>query len=721
MVVFFMAALLGSAFQKAMATIQANPSTVYVVNNSEARSTTLTWATPPGVPAQVSLQMGSGGEVWTDCLSAANSGGGSCLISYITLGNTYRFRLYGHAGTSQQYLISSVNVSGVLPTGSLAANPQLLYLDGNASGTTTLSWSAPVGVDVQVALRMNGGSPVWTDCYGSAGSGACQISYVTAGNTYQFLLYANPGTERSLLLASTEVVGLQLTGELQASQTSVAVPPSGAGSVGLQWAAPAGVLNQISVSKNNSTEGWTDCYGYGSTGTCTINYITAGDQFLFRLYTRADSPTRSVLATVLVTGLPNVSGTLSANPEIVVIPAGQTSASTQLSWATTGAQNVRVSVFPQGGGTEVFHCSGLNGSCTFGGISAGQNYQVRLYSGYGNDISTLLDEVLVQGRSEIVPECDFVFSEQSLPPTNLAALGTGKSVCLMPGDYLTTQAFNLGTSQRLIGLGATPAATVLRGDAVGQAQLQTVVGAASSAEIRNLTIRGANSHVPTYGVLSYHLNNVKVEDVHVRQVLIGIGVVGGSQFTAKRVDIRQNGLVSNGVADPSMWITGVTGVTIEDSVFEGTIWPGVIQDADGGTAIYHSSNVSFVRNLGLKSGIVYLWDVQGGVISDNESYEATEWALDIVEGTADVVFSNNHVEDAGWGASVIVRTSNLLFEDNVFIGNNRFGWASCGGINDIHIDGVTSNSGLISRRNSNLEIDDKLPTTGSVTCRMDPL
>lgn len=152
-------------------------------------STTITWDTGDGSVGQVYVSVNGGGKVLF-----AQGPSGSAPISWIYPGNSYVFTLYD--GTTQSTQLGSVTVSMATASPTLTANPNPV----SSNGATTISWNTGDGSNAQVWVAVNGGGKV---LFAQGPSGSAPITWISAGNTYVFKLYA--GTAQSTVLASVSV------------------------------------------------------------------------------------------------------------------------------------------------------------------------------------------------------------------------------------------------------------------------------------------------------------------------------------------------------------------------------------------------------------------------------------------------------------------------------------------------------------------------------------
>lgn len=163
----------------------------------------------------------------------------------------------------------------------------------------------------------------------------------------------------SALILSVNNLAFAASGDLIADPELVIIPAGqSTGTSNLSWTSVGTQLVYITVACGQGNE---SVVGYSlPTGSITVPWITATQACTFRL--RAETANGQTLDVVTVTGYqPAATGSLSANPSTVVIPAGQTHGTTQLSWTAintdiafltvdcgTGTESPVGQVFPVG-------------------------------------------------------------------------------------------------------------------------------------------------------------------------------------------------------------------------------------------------------------------------------------------------------------------------------------------------------------------------------------
>lgn len=497
---------------------------------------------------------------------------------------------------------------------------------------------------------------------------------------FRFLLAAALSLAANLVTAAT----------LTANPANVYIPAGAStGSTTLSWNAPEAPTTVVfGISVNGAAEGFSSIYN--RTGSTPVGYITKGNTYRFRLYAMPHTASSVALASITVVGT-EVSGSLSASPPTVTIPVGASTGTTTLNWSSVGAANVVFGISVNGATEAYSSIYGPSGSTPVNYITANNTFEFRLYRmphSVGDTPLAIRQVVGVAAQPQAA--CHFTYAPNSPPPTNLAVLGAGKTICLQPGTYSFTQTLDVGATQTIRG------STGNRADVTITSTAQRIFGfAGNGGTIADLSIVGQGV-ATEYAILSYVKDSPSIRNVSIRQVLIGIGINASTNVSISNCDIAQNGNPSQSprVADPSLYVTDSTGVSVTGCRIEGTMAAGVVQDNDGGSAFYNSNNITFTNNQIFATGIVYFVNVNGGLVASNTADVGTEWGLDIVQNTRNVEFRDNHIQGMGWGAGVVAGTSNLTFRNNTYVDNNDFGIAYCSGLNIVHANCASTNSSL---------------------------
>ncbi|MFZ5638406.1 MAG: hypothetical protein ACOY82_17655 [Pseudomonadota bacterium] len=187
------------------------------------------------------------------------------------------------------------------------------------------------------------------------------------------------------------------SGGIGATPNPVIVPPGGSvGNTDVYWTVSGGEAFYITVNCGGG-DGLFASSGAGSYSQ-SAPWIAVGANCVFSL--RANSPGGPVLGSVAVNGVAT-NGAISAAPETVVIPAGQTHGNTNIGWVGEYADSFHVTV-NCGGGDGLFASSGPGGnsqSAPWIGVGSQCLFSLRADSPSG----PVLDSVAVNGVAGQAP------------------------------------------------------------------------------------------------------------------------------------------------------------------------------------------------------------------------------------------------------------------------------------------------------------------------------
>jgi hypothetical protein len=187
---------------------------------------------------------------------------------------------------------------------------------------------------------------------------------------------------------------------------------------------------------------------------------------------------------------------------------------------------------------------------------------------------------------------------------------------------------------------------------------------------------------PTYGILAYYNSDVRVWSVEIRDVQIGIGVVGCSDVRIANVFLKYTGDPYNGLPDPAIWVTSSDDVTIRHGESRNT---GVGPGGDGEVSVSNSSSVEilYMHSVDCGASAFYLVNCDSCKVEGTEVHRAEEWGIDVVNGSDNVTVRNNVVKWCRYGGSVFHENNSAggTFTGNYFQDNNWSGVANCNAIN----------------------------------------
>lgn len=295
-------------------------------------------------------------------------------------------------------LASSLLLVSLLPAapalaalGHIEASPEVVSVPPSGVGTTTILWYVSGAPEFYITVNCGGGGGETVFASSGEGSYSQDAPWITLGSACTFYLRAD--SPNGTLLSATTVIGVGPVGSLSASPETVVIPPgSYVGTTNIAWNGQGASVFHVTVQ----------CGGaetlFGSTGPGYYSqdapWITVGQTCLFRL--RANDPyTGTEVANVTVTGVAGsaITGTIAASPQVIEIPFGQNTGSTEIFWnSNASVAYVTMSCY---GTTPVFFAASGPGyaSATASGISAGATCTFELHANSQN--GEVLDSVTV--------------------------------------------------------------------------------------------------------------------------------------------------------------------------------------------------------------------------------------------------------------------------------------------------------------------------------------
>lgn len=283
--------------------------------------------------------------------------------------------------------------------------------------------------------------------------------------------------------------------------------------------------------------------------------------------------------------------------------------------------------------------------------------------------------------------CDVVLSSGDNLQT-AASNYSGKRICLNAGTYnLGANTLNLGAGTTLEGLASSRDQIMLSSSAV------RAISVDSNVTLKNFALTGTGGE---FGILSYQKNGVLIWGLRLAKFGISIGVVGGTGINIWDTFMSLNGNLTNNKADPNIWISGSSDVSILWGEVRGRAnGPG----GDGEIAAYDSQRVEIYGTQVIDSGAsaIYLVNCDYCKVSNTTIHRAGEWGLDIVKGSDYFEASNNNVFWSNFGGSVFDEAGSEggYYSGNVFKQNRQKNVGACNGINVIG-----SVSGVVNTNNT---------------------
>jgi hypothetical protein len=271
------------------------------------------------------------------------------------------------------------------------------------------------------------------------------------------------------------------------------------------------------------------------------------------------------------------------------------------------------------------------------------------------------------------------------------------TLCLSPGTYTTSSTITVPAGKTLQGTGSS------RDDVVISSSTAIILAPSSNTTLYNFSIKGNNGSTD-WGILVYFQSSVTVWSVHVQHVDIGLGFHTSTNVNLWDSNFTSNGRVSNGAADPNVWIYNSSNVVVYYGELDGAAnGPG----GDGELACYNTPYLHITGTHVLDSGAsaIYLVNCDNAIVESVTIQRAGEWGLDIVGGSDSFLAQNNLIQWSYYGGAVFDQTVNTggQFINNSFISNDQSAnRGMCNGINVIgnlsavYLSGNTSNGGAVA-------------------------
>lgn len=274
--------------------------------------------------------------------------------------------------------------------GQIEASPAVVPVPPSGVGTTSILWYVSGGPLFYITVNCGGpGESVFASS--GEGSYSQDAPWITLGSSCTFYLRAD--SPNGYLLGATTVIGVGPVGSVAASPETVVIPyGSSVGTTTISWNGQNASAFHVTVQCGGGAESLFASSGPGYNSQ-DAPWITVGSSCLFRL--RADNPySGPEVANVTVTGQAGVpdAGVISAWPEVIEIPIGQLSGSTQISW-NTNVDTAYVTKSCNGASPVFFAVSGYGRANATASIRANNSclFEVRSGSQYG----PVLDSVSV--------------------------------------------------------------------------------------------------------------------------------------------------------------------------------------------------------------------------------------------------------------------------------------------------------------------------------------
>lgn len=270
--------------------------------------------------------------------------------------------------------------------------------------------------------------------------------------------------------------------------------------------------------------------------------------------------------------------------------------------------------------------------------------------------------------------CNVTLPSGSSRASIVTALAAHNVVCLADGTY------SLGSVELNV-----PANKTLRGTSMAGTQLTASgtrgISVSSGALAHNFSL---TQTVPGtgIGVITYGTTNATIWGLDIKSFGINIAAVNSTNTEILSSFVSNNGDLTNGGADPNIWISNSPDTLVYYGFVEGR---GNRPFGDGEISCYDSPNLHLQGVPSFNSGTsaVYLVNCDNAVIENMSIFNAGGFGLDIVGGSDHVIVRNNRIESAWYAGSVFDNSLNIggSFTGNTFVSNNQSGDARfCNGI-----------------------------------------
>jgi hypothetical protein len=276
--------------------------------------------------------------------------------------------------------------------------------------------------------------------------------------------------------------------------------------------------------------------------------------------------------------------------------------------------------------------------------------------------------------------------------------GVATTVCLNPGTYRPTNTIYVPAGKTLKGLGANRDQVVIE-SAVGSGSV--MIWPSASVTLYNFTLISAPNRLPTYGVF-VNAPDIVLWSLHVKKALINVALISAARPQVLDMYLSQPGDPNDRAANPNLWISNSTDVTVwYGALFGGGGFgtdPNGALTGDGELSVYGSDRVAITGTNFFDSGTsaVYFRDCDSCAIKQVAVYNARGFGLDLVDaidnpldGNDNLVVENNSVSGSGYGGAIIKLTggNSVRFTGNNFSQNNTTGNSACSGINILGTQG----------------------------------
>ncbi|MGA1540651.1 MAG: cellulase family glycosylhydrolase, partial [Chthoniobacterales bacterium] len=296
------------------------------------------------------------------------------------------------------------------------------------------------------------------------------------------------------------------SGQITANPEVVMIPAgASSGSTSISWTTVNCAAAQVTVTAAGGEE---QVFGEATSFQNAVAPWIGLNTFTFRLY--GDLTRTLLLDSVVVTGVPAPTGSITAQPMTFTLPAGDATFSTTLAWTTSGGLGGWVTRSVPGGGEQLIAQGGSNGSFVVSGLGAGET----IFRLYGDEARTLLlGSVLVTGVPPLPGSITASPSTFTLG-TN-ATVSTALSWMMDEGSVGWVTQSTAGGSEQLVAQGGTTVGFEVSGLGAGRTVFRLYGDEARTQLLDSMEVIGTASPLTVQADGTLRLDNRRFTGVGV--------------------------------------------------------------------------------------------------------------------------------------------------------------------------------------------------------------
>lgn len=319
--------------------ITATPNPVLVPAGQASRNFDLAWDVP--LVGSVDIWASRNGATPVKLGAAMAATGSSLGNNSVAPGDVVHYWIY-EAGRSAPLLATTMVRGESAGPASLSASPNpVLLKPGEVTKAFNLAWNAPGHAAVDIYAERNGQGRIKLGSALPASGSSIGNNSVSLGERIDYWLY--PAGDTTTLLATLRVTGQRDTpgASFSAGPNPVVVPYGQANApFDLYWDIPGYASIDIYAERNGPPRVKLASNAAASGSSLGSNFVAATDRVTYWIYPAG--ATTPLLATLQVNGQAGATPAMTAVPNPVVIPAGQTSRSYDLYWEAPGYSRVDI-------------------------------------------------------------------------------------------------------------------------------------------------------------------------------------------------------------------------------------------------------------------------------------------------------------------------------------------------------------------------------------------